>query len=253
MKKTLRNLVVLATAILLFLLCAPLLVNVLFMYEAPCAVLEARFDAGDLLGFIGSAAIGAGSLVLALCAIGQTERIDKLDRDMQNRQDRFERENTKRPFFVIEQVLVDDEPIQIDDDKGIWANKLNGAERLCIEIRNVGDGPACRFRLREDSAFGNAESMDQHRMCIPQDGLYRFGTSIANIERRGDGVTLKFRYENITGCCFSQQADIKIFHNSIYGDEQIETEGGKFVYEIVDESLELSVSSLTAQVVESAK
>lgn len=115
------------------------------MYEAPCAVLEARFDAGDLLGFIGSAAIGAGSLVLALCAIGQTERIDKLDRDMQNRQDRFERENTKRPFFVIEQVLVDDEPIQIDDDKGIWANKLNGAERLCIEIRNVGDGQLAAF------------------------------------------------------------------------------------------------------------
>ena len=113
------------------------------MYEAPCAVFEARFDSGDLLGYIGSAAVGAGSILLALYSVYQTERLNKLDRNLQGQQDEFKRENTKRPFFIIDKVLVDDNPVDIDGDKGIWTSTVNEAVRLSIEIRNVGDGPAC--------------------------------------------------------------------------------------------------------------
>mgnify|MGYP007077851150 CR=1 FL=1 len=65
MKMTTHRLLFILITVVTFLLCAPLLVNVLFMYEAPCAVFEARFDSGDLLGYIGSAAVGAGSISLA--------------------------------------------------------------------------------------------------------------------------------------------------------------------------------------------
>ena len=56
MKMTTHRLLFILITVVTFLFCAPLLVNVLFMYEAPCAVFEARFDSGDLLGYIGSAA-----------------------------------------------------------------------------------------------------------------------------------------------------------------------------------------------------
>lgn len=249
MKMTTHKLLFILISVVTFLFCAPLLVNVLFMYEAPCAVFEARFDPGDLLGYIGSAAVGAGSIFLALYSVYQTERLNKLDRNLQRQQDEFKRENTKRPFFIIDKVLVDDKPVDIDGDKGIWTSTVNEAVRLSIEIRNVGDGPACRLRLKDDSAFGKASSMDQHRLCVPQEGVYKFAASLASLEKKG-AVLLLFRYENIVGCSFAQQADIQISYKPIYGEEMLETDDGEHAHEMIGQNVELSVSSLTAQIVE---
>lgn len=253
MKMTTHTLLFIFISIVMFLLCAPLLVNVLFMYKAPCAVFEARFDSGDLLGYIGSAAVVVGSISLALYSVYQTEKLNKLDRNLQRQQDEFKRENTKRPFFIIDKVLVDDKPVDIDGDKGIWKSTVNEAVRLSIEIRNVGDGPACRLRLRDDSAFGKASSMDQHRLCVPRDGIYTFTASLASLRKKGV-VLLLFRYENIVGCPFAQQAEIQISYKPKYGEEMIETDddvlGYELGYEIIEENVELSVSSLTAQIVE---
>lgn len=246
MKITTHRLLFILITVVTFLFCAPLLVNVLFMYEAPCAVFEARFDSGDLLGYIGYASVGAGSISLALYSVYQTERLNKLDRNLQRQQDEFKRENTKRPFFIIDKVLVDDKPVDIDGDKGIWTSTVNEAVRLSIEIRNVGDGSACRLRLRDDSAFGKASSMDQHRLCVPRDGVYTFTASLASLRKKGV-VLLLFRYENIVGCPFAQQADIQISYIPKYGKESIETDDDVLGYEIYDENVELSVSSLTAQ------
>lgn len=67
-------------------------------------------------------------------------------------------------------------------------------------------------------------------------------------------VLLLFRYENIVGCPFAQQAEIQISYKPKYGEEMIETDddvlGYELGYEIIDENVELSVSSLTAQIVE---
>ncbi len=150
-------------------------------------------------------------------------------------------------------MLVDDKPVDIDGDKGIWKSTVNEAVRLSIEIRNVGDGPACRLRLRDDSAFGKASSMDQHRLCVPRDGIYTFTASLASLRKKGV-VLLLFRYENIVGCPFAQQAEIQISYKPKYGEEMIETDddvlGYELGYEIIDKNVELSVSSLTAQIVE---
>lgn len=99
MKMTTHKFLLILISVVTFLFCAPLLVNVPFMYEAPCAVFEARFDSRDLLGYIGSAAIGAGSISLVLYSVYQTERLNKLDRNLQRQQDEFKRKNTKRPFL----------------------------------------------------------------------------------------------------------------------------------------------------------
>lgn len=252
MKMTTHRLLFILIIVVTFLFCAPLLVNVLFMYEAPCAVFEARFDSGDLLGYIGSAAVGAGSIFLALYSVYQTERLNKLDRNLQRQQDEFKRENTKRPFFIIDKVLVDEKSVDIDGDKGIWTSTINEAVCLAIEIRNVGDGPACRLRLKDDSAFGKASSMDQHRLCVPQDGVYKFEASLASLRKKGAALLL-FRYENIVGCPFAQQVDIQISYNPIYGEDMIETGDDVLGYEMIDQNVELSVSSLTAQIVETTE
>ena len=46
--------------------------------------------------------------------------------------------------------------------------------------------------------------------------------------------------------------DIQITYNPIYGEEMIETDDGMLENEIIDQNTELSVSSLTAQIVEKA-
>ena len=91
--------------------------------------------------------------------------------------------------------------------------------------------------------------MDQHRLCVPRDGFYTFTASLASFRKKGTALLL-FRYENIVGCPFAQQADIQISYSPIYGEEQIETDDGVLEDEIIDQNAELSVSSLTAQIVE---
>lgn len=87
MKMTTHRLLFILITVVTFLFCAPLLVNVLFMYEALCAIFEVRFDPGDLLGYIGSAAVGVGPISLALYSVYQTERLNKLNRNLQRQQD----------------------------------------------------------------------------------------------------------------------------------------------------------------------
>lgn len=79
--------------------------------------------------------------------------------------------------------------------------------------------------------------------------VYTFTASLASLRKKGV-VLLLFRYENIVGCPFAQQADIQISYIPKYGKESIETDDDVLGYEIYDENVELSVSSLTAQIVE---
>ena len=88
--------------------------------------------------------------------------------------------------------------------------------------------------------------MDQHRLCVPRDGVYTFTASLASLRKKGV-VLLLFRYENIVGCPFTQQADIQISYIPKHGKESIETDDDVLGY---DENVELSVSSLTAQIVD---
>lgn len=80
--------------------------------------------------------------------------------------------------------------------------------------------------------------------------IYSF---VGKLKKKGV-VLLLFRYENIVGCPFAQQAEIQISYKPKYGEEMIETDddvlGYELGYEITDKNVELSVSSLTAQIVE---
>lgn len=79
-------------------------------------------------------------------------------------------------------------------------------------------------------------------------GLYIY-SFVGKLKKKGV-VLLLFRYENIVGCPFAQQADILISYIPKYGKESIETDDDVLGYEIYDENVKLSVSSLTAQIVE---
>ena len=88
--------------------------------------------------------------------------------------------------------------------------------------------------------------------AFPQDGVYKFEASLASFRKKGTALLL-FRYENIVGCSFAQQADIQISYNPIYGEDMIETGDDVLGYEMIDQNVELSVSSLTAQIVETTE
>lgn len=236
-------------ALLVLLLIAPLIVNALFVSEAPCDFLRARFGAGDLLGYLGSVLVGVGSVALARYAILQTDRIDKVEQEMRDRQDRFERENTKRPYFVVGGVLLDEVPIQVDEMGRCQADGVSDTSTVSVIIDNIGDGPACRFRTREDSAFGKPPVMGEHRLCVAAGASYELNISIREIGKTGS-VATTFKYENIVGCLYSQRIDVRLISVPIYSPLREEIESGLFADMILDESQRLMVSSLTPQSVE---
>lgn len=246
MKRGLKFCLVVLVVLLLMLLLAPLIVNVLFLNEAPCELMRAQFSAGDLLGYLGSAVVGIGSILFAMYAVLQTDRIDKVELEMQKRQESFERRNTKRPFFIADSVLIDDVPIEANDDGVYKTEGVADDATISLRLKNIGDGPACQFWMRETLGFGERSPMEEHRRCVPKESYFDFVTPIRELEKSESSIaTLK--YENIVGCHFSQRIDFMVSPLPVYAPERGEIEDGYFVDIIVGKTLRLRVSSLTMQ------
>lgn len=231
------------------LLVIPLFVNVLFAIEAPCDILRARFSAGDLLGYLGSALVGVGSIALAMYAILQTDRIDKVEQEMRERQDQFERDNTKRPFFVVDSVLIDGASVKANENGCYLADRVSDDSVISVVLKNIGDGPACRFRMREDSAFGKPPAIEEHRLCVSAGDPFELNFSIREMEKARSTV-MTFRYENVIGCLYSQRIDVRVIPVPIYSSMREEVDDGLFADVMLDETRRLVVSSLTPQCVE---
>lgn len=244
--------VVVAVVAFLSIVIAPLIVNFLFAHEAPCDLMRARFSAGDLLGYLGSALVGVGSIVLAAFAFLQTGRINKVEQEMKARQDRFERQNMKRPYFIVDSVLIDAVPIEADG-KGVFkCDEVSDNATLSVRLKNIGNGPACQFRMREELGFGTPSAMQEHRYCVPEGAYFTFATSIKELTKSETSVA-RLKYENIIGCSFSQRIDFRIKALAIYAKEREEIEDGYFVDIIIGQSLQILVSSLTMQSTEKSE
>ncbi len=239
--------------VLLMLFGLLLSVNGLFSCSAPCVLLEARYSADTLLSYLGMALVGIGTIVMSYFAYKQTGAIEEVKREMEIAQRRFERENTGRPFLVMSRVLLDgDEGVFKVDKKGVRCTKLpESCAGMQVEVKNVGSGPACKVRMCDDSAFGTALAMDQHRICLPRDAAYVIEFSLGAIRKHGsDSVEIELKYENILGCEFKQTFVIGYREEMVSsGDREFEIIDGSVVdvsgYEL-EESL--SVSALSSQI-----
>ena len=83
-------------------LASPFTVNLLFSIEAQYPNLMAVFDASVLLTYFGSILSGVGIILLGLLNLYQNRQIQVKNEEIQVMRDRWEKENTKRPFFYIE-------------------------------------------------------------------------------------------------------------------------------------------------------
>lgn len=237
--------------VVLLAVALPLLVNILFLLDAPCALFEAKFSADSFLAYFGTALVGVGTMSLALLAYRQTEAIEDARNEMREVQDRFEQENASRPFLVFSRVsLEDDWSAFHTDEKGYYRTDL--LDSYCyinIEAKNVGSGPACRVRLCDDSAFGHAATVDQHRICLPCGSACVFKIPIGNLKKYGGSEEVQIRYENILGCGFEQSFEIMCKEKlSPVGERVLEEFEGSLGYATdCDICKWLGVSSLSSQ------
>lgn len=153
---------------------------------------------------------------------------------MQEEQDRFERLNTKRPYYTVTGISLDEQPLQSDvDDFGVLTVSLNDdTTSIGVYIINIGDGPACKCRTCDDAAFGEAPIERQHRACIPSGEQYDFEVLASLMKQKGNqDITIK--YENILGCEFAQSLTILYIEDLIFSGEA----------EIIDEGCPVAIPS----------
>lgn len=241
----------LVVVLLAVALCLPLLVNILFLLGAPCALFEAKFSADSLLAYFGTALVGIGTISLALLAYRQTEAIEAAKKEMTNKQDRFEQENASRPFLVLSRVSLGNDwsAFNVDEKGYSRARLLDSCSYIRIEVENVGSGPACRLRLCDDSAFGHAATVDQHRICLPCDSACIFKIPIGYLKKYAGNKAVQIKYENILGCGFEQSFEIMCKEElSPVGERVLEEFEGSLGYALdCDICKWLGVSSLSSQ------
>ena len=147
--------------IVVVLLVIPLSINSFFSLEAPLELLAVDWNASDELSYIGSIIGGVGTIFLGMITISQTEQINR--KNLEN-----EKANTKRPFFIIEEISSDKK-----FDNNLWEQDQNGF--LCfynrsryayVKIKNVGDGVANNLMI-EPWGFGHIPKEHRPNLCVP--------------------------------------------------------------------------------------
>ncbi len=172
---------------------------------------------------------------------------------MEDAQRRFEEENTCRPFLVLTRVSLGDDWSAFEvDEKGVHNTILSKSHGyMQVELKNVGDGPACKVRMCEDSAFGIAPVMCQHRICLPSNSAHIIKFSIGQIRKHGsDSKRIDLRYENILGCGFEQSFAIDYQEGMApSGEPEVEVldDGTKIDTSDYEVTERLSVSALSNQ------
>ena len=147
--------------------CAPLIVvHLLFKWYCGIEFFVAEWDAGDLLGYIGTMLSFAGTIVLSVLALQASEKANALSkRVIEQEEDRYRLE--MRPFVLVSnwkaygieaEQLVDDPQakyIQIGEYKsgkavGL-ALELTNTTQSCITVQYSGGTARC-----PDKSWGNA-------------------------------------------------------------------------------------------------
>lgn len=214
---------------------APLLiVNLLFMGQAPFSFFKAQYQASDLLDYAGTILAGFGTLVIGLATLCNSRQISEANRKIQNDNLRLQEEmktlaerNTKRPFFIIDELLFDGITIapnksgnyvlRCHDDRPIKTAYMN--------LQNIGDGPAIGISLQPDSAFGTTPEKNRENKVCTQNGKIEIPLPIAPKRYSTDNFEPMFEidYHNVVNSRFVQP--IEIIKKEVYEERQIGESG----------------------------
>lgn len=168
-----------------------------------CRVLKA------LLAFSECTVAVAPALVLSLLAYQQDKRL--ADQEACRN-----RENTKRPFFVIDRVLIRATGQKLKDTKATYSYENAESDALpefTICLKNAGDGPAVRL-TRSNEVFGEAQPTE-HLVAAGDEFELRFRPQCFNNVNPEYGKTgectreVVLTYENIIGVKYRQTIEVE--------------------------------------------
>ena len=186
----------------------PVSIKVAFTTTAPFQWLSAEWEANDALSYVGSVLGGLGTIFLGIITVIQTDQIKKIESEK-------DAANTKRPFFVIEEVLFPEG----DNDK--WVHGRNGftctytkRKQAYIKIVNMGDGVAINLTFEP---WGIGE--------IPKDWRPKFSISanqscdvpvflLAREDTDEQIQSVDVQYTNLLGYAYSQKIEFQIIYSS---------------------------------------
>lgn len=130
----------------------PVLVVFGIYYKYGFCKIEEIWYEDSLIDYWGVIIGAAPTVVFAALTYRQTEKIYHM-------QDSWTRENTKRPFFIIDQVTAnEDEALKCKDncyEGGFFDEEIPKDRCITVILRNIGEGVAVRFRNMAET-FGDA-------------------------------------------------------------------------------------------------
>ena len=235
-KRSIKDLPVLVKVIgvyLVLLIGIAAMTNLLFYFPAVHPVFEAQYEAGSFLEFASSLLVGLGTLALSH-AVYKREIRDRGE-------DRYD---IQRPFLILENLSVSDGVIEKDWKGRCVAERVESKE-VGIKLKNIGNGPACGVRWREDVAFGVAPVLERTQVYLGCGEECSFSLDVSQLEKKGS-MEIPLSYSNVVGCGYSQSLTA-CAQRVVEACEPVEDEDGVCVDAVTDASLCVTVTSLSKQ------
>ena len=235
-KRSVKDLPVLVKVIgvyLALLIGIAAMTNLLFYFPAVHPIFEARYHADAFLDFASSLLVGMGTLALSYAV---------LKRDIKEREE--DQYDVQRPFLVLDGISIDDRVIEKDQKGRCVADRVESKE-VWIKLKNIGNGPACGVRWREDAAFGDAPVAERTQVSLCCGGEYAFSLNVSRLEKAGL-MTIPLGYSNVVGCGYSQTMTV-LAEPVVEGRELVGIEDGFLADAVTDASLRVTVTSLSKQ------
>lgn len=178
-----------------------LIVLLLYRKYGFCKIEEIWYE-DSLIDYWGVIIGAAPAVVFAALTYRQTEKIYRL-------QDSWTRENTKRPFFIIDQITAnEDEALKCNGncyEGSFFDDELPKGRCVTVILRNIGEGVAVRF-LNMDETFGDAVPT---KKFVQPDKTVRVRIPLFTSEAmQRDGYenkTVALLYQNIVGVQYRQE------------------------------------------------
>lgn len=156
-----------------------------------------------LLDYAGTILGAIPTVLLALLTLIQTQKIYQA-------QDSWTRENTKRPFFIIEKITGSD-GMEFRHEGNTY--KLNAAredtskpEHISIALKNIGEGVAVSFK-NDAETFGDMEPSANY---VQPGNTIHIRVALSDEEQR----KVIFSYQNIVGVPYEQSIEAERYSQS---------------------------------------
>ncbi len=213
-----KYIVQLVIIFLLLAFIAPIFINYIFQKNALCSIFAVSWEANDALAYFGSIIGGSGTIFLGWITIQQTEQINRNALEK-------EKANTKRPFFIITEVVS-----SIQKNSTLWGTGSNGfvyhynsSHHAFIKIKNVGDGVANNLIINP-WGFGDIPKKNRPSFCLPPQHWCTIPIHLsAKVECEGTKFVTVI-YENLLGYSYSQKIELCItFVPQVTGVDEAES------------------------------